>query len=134
MTCTYCLVGTVRGHHIYNNVWTPLAGKQLALKHEEDNTNDHRLVAVIKSDDVVGHLITMRDCSNGVDHAGGQAPALHSGEPMNWLHVSQQAHGKLFSSSRHRLTCDMLAHVHCLRVYVTVMYHNYIQVLLLCFY
>ena len=53
---TFSLESVVRGHHVYKRVWTPFIGEQLTLKHEEDNANDWRAVAVIKIDAVVGHF------------------------------------------------------------------------------
>ena len=54
----YVLESVVRGHHVYKCIWTPHVGEQLRLKHEENNENDRRAVAVLKDSIVVGHFST----------------------------------------------------------------------------
>ena len=49
----YVMESAVRGHHIYKRIWT---GGELQLKHEEDNSNDFRAVAIVKHGIVVGRL------------------------------------------------------------------------------
>ena len=52
----YVMESVVRGHHVYKCVWTPRIGEQLQCKHEENNSNDVRAVAIAKDGIVVGHL------------------------------------------------------------------------------
>ena len=52
----YVLESVVRGHHVYKCIWTPHVGEQLRLKHEENNENDRRVVAVLKDSIDVGHF------------------------------------------------------------------------------
>ena len=52
----YVMESVVRGHHVYKRIWTPRVGEQLQLKHEEDNSNDVRAVAIAKDGIIVGHL------------------------------------------------------------------------------
>ena len=33
----FCLDGTVRGHHVYKNIWTPVTGQILQARAETDN-------------------------------------------------------------------------------------------------
>ena len=47
---------TVRGHHIYKNVWMPRIGEELAVIVEENNEYDRHAVAVTKNDSIVGHV------------------------------------------------------------------------------
>ena len=46
----------VQGHHVYKQTWTPHVGEQLQLKHEEENNNNVRAVAIAKDGIIVGHL------------------------------------------------------------------------------
>ena len=52
----YVIGSVVRGNHVYKRIWTPHVGEQLQLKHEENNENDWRAVAVLKDSIVVGHF------------------------------------------------------------------------------
>ena len=45
----------VRGHRVYK-LWTPVVGEKLLIDVEEDNDNDPRAVAMLRSGVVVGHL------------------------------------------------------------------------------
>ena len=54
----YVLESVVCGHHVYKRIWTPHVGEQLRLKHEENNENDRRAVAVLKDSIVVGDFST----------------------------------------------------------------------------
>ena len=46
----------VRGHHIYNRIWTPTLGEELQCVTEDSNDKDPYAVAVMKRDDIVGHV------------------------------------------------------------------------------
>ena len=51
-----CFESTVRGHHVYKRMWTPLIGELLQTVAEAGNGHDRFAVAVEKDDDVVGHV------------------------------------------------------------------------------
>ena len=46
----------VRGHHVYDRIWTPTLGKELQCVTEDSNDSDPYAVAVMKQDDIVGHI------------------------------------------------------------------------------
>ena len=46
----------VRGHRVYQQVWTPVSGESLICAREEDNVHDHYTVVVLQHDTIVGHL------------------------------------------------------------------------------
>jgi len=46
----------VRGHHVYQEVWTPVIGEYLDCAREEENAQDRCAVAVLKLNTIVGHL------------------------------------------------------------------------------
>ena len=46
----------ISGHHVYQTFWTPVVGEELPIKKEENNKHNKHAVAVLKSDDVVGHV------------------------------------------------------------------------------
>ena len=46
----------VRGYHDYLNIWSPQIGEILEVKEEPNNTHDTKAVAVMKDEEVVGHL------------------------------------------------------------------------------
>ena len=54
LTCNSC----VRGFHVYKEWWEAPVGEELRCSPQENNTNDHYVVSVIKNDtnNVVGHL------------------------------------------------------------------------------
>ena len=52
----FCFESTVRGHHVYKRIWTPLIGELLQTVTETGNGHDKFAVAVKKDDDVVGHV------------------------------------------------------------------------------
>ena len=52
----FCLVSTVRGHHVYKSTWTLLLGQVLQTSTESGNEHDRFAVAVTKDDNAVGHL------------------------------------------------------------------------------
>ena len=39
----------IRGHHVYNEVWTTVCGEILEVTKEGDNVHDRRAVAVLRS-------------------------------------------------------------------------------------
>lgn len=50
-------ISYVRGHHVYCQLgWTPVIGELLTLKRQPDNGYDNYAVAVVKNEDVVGHI------------------------------------------------------------------------------
>ena len=46
----------MRGHHVYKHVWTPVLDEELTCIPEENNNHDVYAVAVMKEDEVVGHV------------------------------------------------------------------------------
>ena len=46
----------VWGHHVYNRIWTPTLGEELQCITEDSNDSDPYTVAVMKWDDIVGHV------------------------------------------------------------------------------
>ena len=46
----------VRGHHVYYTSWTPYIGKVLFARRENDNDYDRFSVAIVKEQEVVGHV------------------------------------------------------------------------------
>ena len=46
----------VRGHHVYNHIWTPTLGEDLQCITEDSNDNDPYAVAIMKRDDIIGHV------------------------------------------------------------------------------
>ena len=46
----------VRGHHVYNRIRTPTLGEELQCVTEDSNDSDPYAVAVMKWDDIVGHV------------------------------------------------------------------------------
>ena len=41
---------------MYMDVWTPVLNKELILKKEPTNQRDNNAVAVMKEEDIVGHV------------------------------------------------------------------------------
>ena len=46
----------VRGHNVYKHVWAPVTGEELTVLPEESNIHDSHAVAVMKDDEIVGHV------------------------------------------------------------------------------
>ena len=46
----------VRGHHVYQEVWTPTTGEYLVCAREVENLQDHYTVAVLKHNEIIGNL------------------------------------------------------------------------------
>ena len=56
MATSYRIESSLRGHHVYKDVWSPVIGDELPVEVEEHNTFDEFAVAVMKSSNVVGHV------------------------------------------------------------------------------
>ena len=54
MTTSFRIESTVRGHHVYKSLWTPVVGEELRVQIEEDNIFDEFVVAVFKDGNIVG--------------------------------------------------------------------------------
>ena len=48
MARSFKIESTVRGHHVFKNIWTPTIGEDLRVTAETDNTFDEFAVAVCK--------------------------------------------------------------------------------------
>ena len=46
----------IRGHHLYQRIWTTEIGEYLVCEREPTNSIDRYTVAVVKDDIIVGHL------------------------------------------------------------------------------
>ena len=46
----------VRGHHVYYTSWTPYIGEVLFARRKNDNDYDRFSVAIVKEQEVVGHI------------------------------------------------------------------------------
>ena len=46
----------VRGYHAYMDIWTPIQGQTLLVRHEPTNSKDNDAGAVYLKDTIVGHL------------------------------------------------------------------------------
>ena len=53
---TYETASSVRGFHIYQDIWTPVIGEELLCEREEGNPNDRYAVSVLDNSTVVGHV------------------------------------------------------------------------------
>ena len=47
---------SVRGYHVYHDIWTAVVGEELPCAREPTNTKDRYAVGVLKDDTIVGHL------------------------------------------------------------------------------
>ena len=56
MATSFRIKSTVRGHHVFKDVWTPCINEQLQVHIEEGNAFDVHAVAVWKDGQAVGHL------------------------------------------------------------------------------
>ena len=69
--------------HAYKDLWTPQVGEMLLLQQEPTNPKDLSAVAVMKEDEIVGHVpynitsllstFLKRDCSKGFAEVTGNA-------------------------------------------------------------
>ena len=46
----------IRGDQVYKFVWTPATGELLLVEKEEGNPHDRFAVAVVKGEEIVGHV------------------------------------------------------------------------------
>ena len=52
-----CLLqSTIRGHHVYKSMWTPIVGETLQVSREPSNSYDIYAVSVQKEGHTVGHV------------------------------------------------------------------------------
>ncbi len=58
MATSFRIESTIRGHHIFKEVWTPTTGEELPVNVELHNAYDQHAVAVWKLGAVVGHVPT----------------------------------------------------------------------------
>ena len=56
MASSFRIESTVRGHHVFKEVWTPITGEELEVNVEPSNPHDEYAVAVWKGGVVVGHV------------------------------------------------------------------------------
>ena len=55
-TYTYEFPSSIRGHHVYKRVWTPVFGEVLKCSIEDDNEEDTYAISVVKSGKIIGHV------------------------------------------------------------------------------
>jgi hypothetical protein len=60
----------VRGHHVYNRIWTSTLGEELQCVTEDSNDNDPYTVALMKWNDIFGHV-----CNDGHFYLSGNGSA-----------------------------------------------------------
>ena len=53
---SFRIESSVRGHHIYKELWTPFIGEELQTAQEPENGHDPFAVAVLKEGVIVGHV------------------------------------------------------------------------------
>ena len=56
MARSFRIQSTVRGHHIYKEVWSLRVGEELPVHCESDNDHDPFALAVLKDDTIIGHV------------------------------------------------------------------------------
>ena len=64
MATSFRIESTVRGHHVYKSLWTPVMGEELNVQIEDSNIFDEFAVAVFKDGIIVGHITREGDCKN----------------------------------------------------------------------
>ena len=47
---------SIRGYHVYKDIWDGVIGKELQCERQPDDGSDRYAVAVKKNDIVIGHL------------------------------------------------------------------------------
>ena len=70
---------SVRGYHVYHDIWTAVVGEELPCAREATNTKDRYAVGVLKDDTIVGHL------PKNISHCQQTtlAPEIHAaGQPV----------------------------------------------------
>ena len=81
------IVGCIRGHHIFNNIWTPEIGDVLMCVREPENSYDKNAVALKKCrmGPTIGHI--SRDLSSAVSsflcNDVNKATSVVTGKRMN---------------------------------------------------
>lgn len=55
-TGTFTTDSVIRGYHEYKNIWEAAFGECLQCQRERSNGHDPYAVAVVKDDNVVGHV------------------------------------------------------------------------------
>ena len=53
---TFEFPSTIRGYHVYKDIWTPILGEGLVCSIEENNREDRHAVALLKESEIVGHV------------------------------------------------------------------------------
>ena len=59
IVCTpYCFEfqSYITGHHVYKDIWTQILDEKLATNKEKNNPHDKFAVAVVRDDQIVGHV------------------------------------------------------------------------------
>ena len=56
----------IRGHHVYCVSWTPVVGEELVLRRQPDNLYYQHAVAVIRDEEIVGHVPRERNMSSTI--------------------------------------------------------------------
>ena len=56
------LSSSVRRYHIYQQLWNPQPGETLNCRRERNNRDDFYAVAVMNSEEVVGHISRFLSC------------------------------------------------------------------------
>ena len=52
----------IRGYHVYSEMWEAAIGEELDCRQQPSNTSDRYAVAVVKSGNVVGHILSKLSC------------------------------------------------------------------------
>ena len=55
-TDTFCMEATIRGYHVYRDIWEAAVGEVLLCKREPDNRKDRYAVATTRAGVTVGHV------------------------------------------------------------------------------
>ena len=53
----FAITSIVRGYHAYKDIWDAEIDSELPCSSEADNREDHYAVAIMRSTDVVGHVL-----------------------------------------------------------------------------
>ena len=78
----------IRGYHVYKEIWKPVTEEILPTKREPDNKHDSDAIAIMKSEDVVGHVPKdiSRICSTFIAR-GGSIECKVMGPPRQQEHT-----------------------------------------------
>ena len=89
---TYETDNCARGFHIYQDIWTPVIGKELLCEREEGNPNDRYAVSMLNVSTVVGHV--PRHISTIFLRCGGSISCIITGRrqysrdlPQGWMEI-----------------------------------------------